>query len=390
MMNNIARHIWLLENNLHFLNHGSFGATPIAVLNYQNQLREEMERQPVRFLARELEKRLNQAKEELASFINADANDIVFIPNATVGINTILRSLTFELDDEILITNHTYNACRNAAEFVAQSVKAKVVVASIPFPLNSSQQIVEAVLEKVSPKTKLVLLDHVTSATALVFPIETLVAELNYRGIDTLIDGAQAPGNVAIALNSLGATYYTGNCHKWLCAPKGAAFLYVSPDKQAKIRPLAISHGANSPRTDLSRFRLEFDWTGTDDPTAYLSVPKAIQFMRSLLPGGWEALMAHNRNLTLEARKMICQVLQISLPCPEDAIGSMASIPLKNFPLSWDRLQAKLIDEFNIEVKVSPWDTNTCLLRISAQLYNSLDQYQVLAEKIEEFRSLGV
>jgi isopenicillin-N epimerase len=384
MLNNIAEPIWLLENKIHFLNHGSFGATPIEVLSYQNYLREKLERQPVRFLARELEKLLNSAKEELASFIKADADDIAFIPNATVGVNTILRSLTFEPEDEILITNHIYNACRNAAEFVAQPAKAKIVVASIPFPLNSSQQIVEAVLEKVSSKTKLVLLDHVTSATALVFPIETLVAELNRQGIDTLIDGAQAPGNVAIALNSLGATYYTGNCHKWLCAPKGAAFLYVRKDKQAKIRPLAISHGANSPRTDSSRFRLEFDWTGTDDPTAYLSVPKAIQFMRSLLPGGWEALIASNRNLTLEARNILCQTLNIPLPCPDEAIGSMASIPLTNFPLTWDKLQAKLIDEFNIEVKVSPWNTNTCLLRISAQLYNSLDQYHYLAKIIKE------
>lgn len=389
MLNNIVEPIWLLEKNIHFLNHGSFGATPIAVLTHQNYLRDCLERQPVRFLARELEKHLKSAKKELAAFINADPDDIAFISNATVGVNTILRSLTFEPDDEILITNHTYNACRNAAEFIAQSAGAKIAIASIPFPLNSSQQIVEAVLEKVSPQTKLVLLDHVTSATALVFPVETLVAELDRRGIDTLIDGAQAPGNVTLDLRSLGATYYTGNCHKWLCAPKGSAFLYVKKDKQVKIRPLAISHGANSPRTDCSRFRLEFDWTGTDDPTAYLCVSKAIQFMGSLLPGGWDALITHNRNLTLEARNVICQVLKIPIPCPEDAIASMASIPLENFPLTWDKLQAKLIDEFNIEVKVSHWNTDTCLLRISAQLYNSLDQYQYLAKRMEEFRRKG-
>jgi isopenicillin-N epimerase len=383
-MNDILKPIWLLDKDIHFLNHGSFGATPIAILNYQQSLRERIEKEPVRFLARELEGLLDEARSQLADFIKIDADDLVFIPNATVGVNTVLRSLNFEPDDEILITNHTYNACRNAAEFVAHRTQAKIIVADVPFPLNSPQQIVEAILEKVSLHTKLALLDHVTSPTALIFPIEILIRELTHRGVDTLVDGAHAPGFVPLDLRSLGATYYTANCHKWLCANKGAAFLYVKKDKQADIRPLTISHGANSPRRSRSRFRLEFDWMGTIDPTPYLCVPEAIRFMGALLDGGWTALQMHNRELALAARQILCDTLGVAIPCPDETIGSMASIPLGKVPLSWDVLQAKLMDEFKIEVPIVPWIDGSCFVRISAQFYNRLEQYQYLAEALKK------
>ena len=376
--------IWLLESQIDFLNHGSFGATPLAILNYQQSLRNRIEREPVRFFVRELETLLDDAREQLANFIVTDADDIAFIPNATVGVNTVLRSLVFEPGDEILITNHTYNACRNAVEFVTHRTDAKIVVASVPFPLDSSQQIVEAILDRVSSRTKLAVLDHITSPTALIFPLAILVAELSHRGIDTLIDGAHALGSIPLDLSSLGATYYTGNCHKWLCAPKGAAFLYVRKDKQASIRPLAISHGANSPRTDRSRFRLEFDWMGTNDPTAYLCVPEAIRFMRSLLPGGWLQLREQNRKLALEARRSICQTLQVNIPCPDEMLASMASIPLGKVLLSWELLQTKLLKQFNIEVPIVPWTEGTSLVRISAQLYNKIEQYKYLAEVLKK------
>jgi isopenicillin-N epimerase len=382
-MNNLSESIWLLDDRIHFLNHGSFGATPRAILNYQQSLRERLESEPVRFLARELEGLLDIARSQLADFLGADADNLAFISNATIGVNTILRSLIFEPDDEILITNHTYNACRNAIQFVVHRTGVKIVVAYLPFPLTSPQQIVEAILDKVSPKTKLALLDHVTSPTALIFPIETLVTELTRRGIDTLVDGAHAPGFVPLNLRFLGAAYYTANCHKWLCAPKGAAFLYVRKDKQDSIRPLAISHGANSTRTNRSRFRLEFDWMGTDDPTAYLCVPEAIRLMGSLLPGGWPALRERNRKLALEARRILGETLEVTMPCPDEMVGSMASIPLGKIPLSWELFQAKLMEEFQIEVPIVPWVDESCLLRISAQFYNRLDQYQYLAEVLK-------
>jgi isopenicillin-N epimerase len=383
-MNDILEPIWLLDKEIHFLNHGSFGATPIAILNYQQSLRERIEKEPVRFLARELEGLLDEARSQLADFIKIDADDLAFIPNATVGVNTVLRSLNFEPDDEILITNHTYNACRNAAEFVAHRTQAKIIVADVPFPLNSPQQIVEAILEKVSLHTKLALLDHVTSPTALIFPIEILIRELTHRGVDTLVDGAHAPGFVPLDLRSLGTTYYTANCHKWLCATKGAGFLYVRKDKQSDIRPLTISHGANSPRRSRSRFRLEFDWMGTIDPTPYLCVPEAIRFMGSLLDGGWSALRMRNRELAIAARQILCDTLGVAIPCPDEMIGSMASIPLGKLPLAWDALQAKLMDEFKIEVPIVPWIDGSCFVRISAQFYNRLEQYQYLAEALKK------
>ncbi|ACK71345.1 aminotransferase class V [Gloeothece citriformis PCC 7424] len=378
------QHHWLLDKNIYFLNHGSYGATPIPVLDYQNSLRQKLERQPLHFLARELEGLLDQARQELAHFINADGDNLAFIPNATFGVNTVLRCLSFQPEDEILITNHTYNACLNAVNFIAHRTGAKVVIADVPFPLHSPQQITEAILAHVSPKTKLALLDHITSITALIFPIETLVKELANRGIDTLVDAAHVPGQIPVNIDSIGAAYYTGNCHKWLCAPKGAAFLYVRPDKQELIRPLIISHGANSPRSDRSFFRLEFDWMGTDDPTAYLSVPKAIQFMGSLLPQGWPDVWKHNHQLVLEARNLLAQTLQVSLPCPDEMIGSMASISLENIALSGELLYNRMLKEFKIEVPTVPWKSNQKYIRISAQIYNTIEQYEYLSEILKK------
>ncbi len=379
---------WQLEPQLKFLNHGSFGACPIPILEYQQQIRAKIEQQPVRFFRLELEELLDSARIKLAHFLGANPDDLAFIPNATTGVNTILRSLPFNSGDEILVTNHGYNACRNAVEFVAQRTGAKVKVAQIPFPLQSVNQVLDAVFSNISEATKLVLIDHVTSPTALIFPVNTIVHELNLRGIDTLVDGAHAPGSISLNLQEIGAAFYTGNCHKWLFSPKGAAFLYIRPDRQSQIRPLSISHGANSPRTDRSRFRLEFDWTGTDDPTAYLSVAKAIDWVESLLPDGWQELRSKNRDLLLQARQIICAQLQLNLPCPDEMIGSMASIPLNalftGHNLSAQLLQAQLLEQFQIEIPIIPFPSEQDkIMRISAQLYNSIDEYIYLADVIK-------
>ena len=258
----------------------------MPVLAAQRQWRSRMEQQPLQFFGRDLETLLDQARAELATFIGAHADDLAFVPNATTAVNTVLRSLRFAPGDELLTTSQEYNACRNALDYVAERYGLTIVVAQVPFPLEAPEQVVEAIVGCVSAQTRLALLDHVVSQTGVVFPLAALVQALTSRGIETLIDGAHAPGMLPLNLQALGATYYTGNCHKWLCSPKGAAFLYVQRDRQSAIRPLTISHGANAPRTDRSRFRLEFDWTGTDDPTAYLCIPEAIRFMGSLLPGG--------------------------------------------------------------------------------------------------------
>jgi isopenicillin-N epimerase len=272
---------------------------------------------------------------------------------------------------------------------VAQRTGCKAVVAGIPFPLQSADQIVGAIMAAVTPRTRLALIDHVTSQTGMVLPLGRIVDELNARGIDTLIDGAHAPGMAPVDLQALGATYYTGNCHKWLCAPKTAAFLHVQPERQRLVRPLSISHGANSPRKDRSRFLIEFGWTGTSDPSSCLSVPEVLRFVGSLLPGGWPEVMSRNRELALASRKLLCRALNIEPPCPDELIGSLASIPIPDAigeappstgPLASDPLQDKLRADYGIEAPVIPWPAPPKrLLRISAQLYNSLPQYKFLA-----------
>ncbi|WP_413200080.1 aminotransferase class V-fold PLP-dependent enzyme [Nostoc piscinale] len=378
--------LWTLDPSVVFLNHGSYGACPKAVLAAQQSLRSQLEQDPVNFFGRKWEPLLDNARSQLAAFIHADIQDLVFVPNATTGVNSVLRSLHFAPDDEILTTNHEYNACRNALNFITSRTGARVVVAQIPFPVESPQQIIAAVLEQVSPKTRLALLDHITSQTGLIFPIAQLVKELQARGVETLIDGAHAPGMIALNMAEIGATYYTGNCHKWLSAPKGAAFLYVRRDKQPEIHPLTISHGANSPRTDKSRFQLEFDWTGTDDPTAYMCVPEAIALMGSLLPGGWVELMQRNHQLVIQARQLLCTILPVQPPCPAEMIGSMAVVPmpvsLANQNHIW--LHDELLDQFSIQVQVVPWtESPGMLIRISAQIYNTLEQYEYLATALK-------
>lgn len=372
---------WLLEPETTFLNHGSYGACPLPVLAVQQQLRQQLERQPLRFFNHEWEPLIDAARAQLAEFVGADPAELVFVPNATTGVNAVLRSLQFQPGDELLTTDHAYNACRNALNFVAERSGAKVIVAKIPFPITSEQEAIAAITSQLSSRTRLLLLDHVTSQTGLILPIAEIIRHCQTAGVEVLVDGAHAPGMLPLDLQTLGATYYTGNCHKWMCAPKGSAFLYVQQDKQPKIRPLTISHGANSPRRDRSRFHLEFDWIGSDDPTAYLSVPAAIQFMGSCLPGGWSALMAHNHQMAIAARQILCAALDLDLPSPEAMIGSLAVVPLPDG--SDTQLQTALMQQFAIEVPIIPWPAAPHrVLRISAQIYNTLNQYQYLASAL--------
>ncbi|MBA3921443.1 MAG: aminotransferase class V-fold PLP-dependent enzyme [Nostocaceae cyanobacterium] len=382
--------LWQLDPSVVFLNHGSFGACPKAILDKQTQWRSQLESQPLRFFMREFEELLDRSRDSLAAFVGAVPEELVFVPNATTGVNAVLRSLTFSPDDELLTTNHEYNACRNALDFVAHRSGARVVVAHISLPIESPQQIIEAVMARVSTRTRLVLLDHVTSQTGVIFPIAELVSKLREYGIDTLIDGAHAPGMLPLNLQEIGSAYYTGNCHKWLCAPKGAAFLYVRRDKQSEIRPLTISHGANSPRTERSRFQLEFDWMGTTDPSAYFCVPAAIEFMGSLLPGGWQELMLRNHRSALAARQLLCEALGVPPVCPEEMIGAMAVIPMP--PVLDNRsvlsIHDELLDKFGIEVQIVPWSEKPrLLLRISAQIYNTQEQYEDLGHAIASLYS---
>jgi isopenicillin-N epimerase len=379
--------LWPLDQRIAFLNHGSFGSCPRAVLGAQQQIRDRMEREPVQFFVRELERMLDAAREALASFIGADPEGLAFVPNATSGVNTVLRSLRFRAGDELLTTNHAYNACRNSLEFTAANFGARVEVADIPFPIGAPEEALDRVMAKVSPRTRLALLDHITSPTALIMPIRAMVAALTERGVDTLVDGAHAPGMVALNIRSIDATFYAGNCHKWLCAPKGAGFLYVREDRRADTHPLSISHGMNSERKNRSRFRLEFDWTGTDDPSAFLCVPEALRFLGELLPGGWPELLRHNHELVIAGRNSLCEALGIAAPAPNEMLGSMAALPISDgsrepptSSLYTDPQQFRLFEEFGVEVPIVPWPgPPKRLIRISAQIYNDASHYHRLA-----------
>ena len=388
----LPRSDWGLEPDIRFLNHGSFGAAPLAVLEHQRELQRQAEAEPVRFYARELTERIDHARSRLAEFVGASVSNLVFVSNATTAVNAVLRSFPFEAGDELLVTNHGYNACRNVAEFVCQQAGARVVVADIPFPISSCEAVVEAVMDKVSDRTRLAMFDHVTSPTALVLPVEELVSSLEARGVRTLVDGAHAPGMLPLQLDELGASYYTGNCHKWMCAPKGAALLWVRPDLQESVRPTVVSHGANSPRPGASRFEVEFGWVGTDDPTAFLTIPYVIDHFEAALPGGWEELREGNRRLVLAGRDRLCDALGVEPPAPDDMIGSLATVPLPArddggaagaFDL--DPLHVSLFEDYRIEVPVMAWPAPPRrVLRISSQAYNEAAEYAALAEALRE------
>jgi isopenicillin-N epimerase len=383
--------LWPLDPAVAFLNHGSYGACPSEILRHQAALRALMEAEPVRFLGRELDDRLDVARAALAAFVGADPDDLAFVANATGGVNAVLRSLRLAPGDELLTTDHAYQACRNTLDFVAERSGARVVAVTLPFPVAAPEAVVDAVLAGATPRTRLALLDHITSPTALVLPIERLVAALAARGIETLVDGAHAPGMVPLDLRALGAAYYSANCHKWLCTPKGSAFLWARRDRQADVHPLTISHGAKGERAGRSRFRLEFDWTGTQDPTAWLTVPTAIQYLAGLVPGGWPALMARNRALALAARRLLCDAVGTAPACPDEMIGSIASVVLpddRTVETGWrvrDPLQGRLFDAWGIEVPIMRWPAPPRrLVRVSAQLYNRLPQYARLAEALRK------
>jgi isopenicillin-N epimerase len=333
---------------------------------------------------------LEPARRALAKFVGANSRDIVFVTNATTGVNSVLRSLKFEPGDELLTTSLDYNACRNVLVEVAARAGAKLVVAEIPFPIWSADEIVAAILASVTSRTRLMLLDQVTSNSAMVLPAQQIIRELEARGVDTLVDGAHAPGMLSLNLRELRPTYYTANLHKWICAPKGAAFLYVREDRQSELQPAVISHGNNRTRPGFTPFQDRFDWAGTFDPSAWLCVPEAIRWVGELLPGGWRELRERNRQLAVQARTLLCQKWGVTPPCPEELIGSIATISLperfqaRRSSGKIDAEQLALYDRFGIEVPLCRFgEPERRWLRVSAQIYNSPDDYEYLAEALE-------
>lgn len=393
IMNKVLRKLWQIDEEITFLNHGSFGATPVKILEKQTELRNLIEKEPVKFFVRDYEEYYEKARISLSNIIGAPSGNIVFVPNATTGVNTALRSIPIKKNEEIIVTTQEYNACRNALTFIADEKGVKVKEVFLPFPLKSSSEVVEKLVEAVTDKTRYLLIDHIVSQTALLLDIRTIVKEMKKRGVETIVDGAHSIGQVPININDITPAYFTSNCHKWLCAPKGSAFLYVRDDFQKFTKPLIISHGANSQRTDKSRFFLEFLWVGTDDPTQFFIIPYVIDFLNSLFKNGLNEIMERNRTLCLKARDLICETLEIEKPCPDNMVGSMASFPLRNAeyepkpPLFIDSLQDALFYEYKIEIPIIYFPKfPKRLLRISTQIYNDFEDYIKLSNALKHLK----
>ncbi len=386
----LAEH-WPLDPDVCFLNHGSFGATPNVILEHQQSLRAQIERDPVRFFERDFMGLMEDSRSTLSKFLNADEGGMAFVKNATEGVNTVLRSLRLEPGDEIIVTNHSYQACWNAVDFVTARSGARTVVVDVPFRVGSEDEIVELISESVTERTVLAMIDTVTSPTGMRMPFEEIVAVLQSTGVDVLLDAAHGPGIVPLNLGELGAAYCTGNCHKWICTPKGSAFLHIRSDRKSLIRPLSIGHGASLEGTEQERFDFEFAWPGTQDPTPWLCIPKAIEFLGGLVDGGWPEIMERNRKMAVEGRRIICEALGTSPPFPESMVSSIAAVEMPDdgevgpMSMEGDPFHNFLLDEYGIQVPVFPWlHHGKRYIRISAQLYNHIDEYRFLAGALQE------
>jgi len=382
---------FLLDPTVTFLNHGSFGACPRVVLDAQTELRARLEREPVRFFVHELGPLLDAARAEVAAFVGARPEDLVFVRNATEGVAAVLASIVLDEGDELLTTDHAYGACKNALERVAARAGASVVITKVPFPLRDPSEVIEAIDAAVTPRTRLALVDHVTSPTGLVFPLAEIVARLEGRGVRVLVDGAHAPGMVPLALEELGASYYTGNLHKWCSAPKGAGLLHVRRDRHAGLHPAITSHGMKSRRARPLLWE-EFDWTGTDDPTPWLCAPLAIREIGGSRTGGWPEVMSECRDKALAAQRALADALGVDRPAPASMIGALASVPLpaSEGPAptsSWDvdPLWARLETVHRIQVPIFGWPAPPArLIRVACPIYVGEDDVARLCAALRD------
>ncbi len=389
----LARH-WDLKESIVFLNHGSFGACPSPVQRKREDLLRWIESDPMEFMLSEYQPLLDSSLKTITEFVGAQPESVVYVENSTTGINTILRNLPIDLGDEILVTDQEYFSSANSLKIISRIRGATVRMVHLPFPVKSPEEIVNAFEEAVSNSTKYALVDHIVSSTGMIMPLKKIIDTLSRAGVKTIVDGAHGPGQVPLNLKELGCLAYVGNCHKWLCSPRSSASLYVHPDFQNGFLPLVISHLPDDLETGLSDFQVCFRWNGTPDPTPVLCVPESLKFMEELHRSGWAGIMKSNREKSLKARRILCFALGVKPPCPDSMVGSMAAIPLEGYkPAAFtvshgiDPLQQWLKYEKGIVVPI----TDICngarrMVRISAQQYNSIDQYRYLAEALVEYR----
>jgi isopenicillin-N epimerase len=374
-----ARALWGLDYSRLIVNHGSYGATPLEVLASQDEWRRRMEVSPTLFMATELPAALRKAAEAVGAAIGAHGDDIALVDNSTAAINAILGSIPFAPDDEILVNNHTYGAVLKTARHIAARTGAVVVTATLPFPDPTGETLIAAHLAAVTPRTRLAIVDHITSPSALVMPLAAMVAAFHDVGVPVLVDGAHGPGQVPLDLAALGADYYVGNGHKWWMGAKGAGFLWAAPEQQVGLHPTIISHGYGS------GFLAEFDWTGTRDWSAALAMPDAIAFHNRL---GGVALMDANRTLARASAEKLAARFGTRTASPPDLEGAMSLVALPvTGPATHERAYALrlMFYELGCDIPIHML-ADTIWLRLSAQAYNLSSDYDRLGDLVDMIR----
>lgn len=376
-MSNDIRSLFLLRDEVAFLNHGSFGACPRPVFEEYGRWQLESERQPVEFFGRRAAGLLRQSRQALGELLGADADDIVYMINVTVGVNIVARSLKLGPGDEVLTTNHEYGACNRAWRFITARNGATYRAVNIPVPVTTHDDVVERIFSEVTPATKVIFISHITSPTALTFPIARICRKARELGITTLVDGAHVPGQIPLDLESIGADFYVGNLHKWLCAPKGAAFLYARREMQSLLEPLVVSWGWDAIVPGDSQFIDYLQSLGTDDISAPLSVPAAIRFQKE---HDWDSVRARCHEMVRRARPAMADVFGAEpiSPDSDEWYGQMGAFIL---PAGIDggELQERLYNEHLVEIPVFAWDSHQTI-RISMQGYNTWEDVERLLE----------
>ena len=381
------REHWALDPEIVYLNHGTVGAPPRRVLAAQQAIRDAIERQPSRYLLRELAEirvggpraekpRLRAAAEAVGEFLGARGDDLVFVDNATAGVNAVLRSLDLRPGDELVVTDHGYGAVNNVAAFVARGAGAAVRTVALPYRLRATREAVDAYAAVLTPRTRVVIVDHVTSETALVMPVAELIALGRAHGAAVLVDGAHAPGALDLDIAALGADWYVGNLHKWAYSPRSCGILWAPPARQAGLHPPVVSWGLDQ------GFTTEFDWVGTRDPSPYLAAPAGIAFLREL---GAAEVRAYNHSLAWRGAGLLTRRWETDLEVDEATVGTMATVPLPARAGSDAEAAARLRDALLFEdcIEVQMHAAHGRLwARISAQVYNDLSDVERLAEAV--------
>ena len=381
------RELWGLDPSVAFLNHGSYGAVPHAVHRERLAVIQNIEKNPADFIARQLPQRISEQRRNLAAWLNAQPQTLAFVPNATSGIGAVLASLSWQPGDEIVFHSHGYGWVRQGLSNLAARYRVVVKEAHIPWPRASDDLIVSSFEEQMSERTKLLICDHVSSPTALAFPLKRIISAAHARGVRVLVDGAHAPGFLPLDIGILGPDFYVGNLHKWVCAPRGAAFLYVNESHRDAIRPESLCYsGGIAHHSHSCDFVDYFDWTGTTDFSAWLSIAAALEFNAYL---GWTELFRNRRQLLLEAKRLLITALNLNhvqIGGDENAYAMLTlpwplrhhiepSIALARILSEW------LLREHRVEVPVLCFE-NRIYFRVSVQAYNCLDEYQRLAQAI--------